>query len=371
MSSALQDYLDFLARVLPADYDERYATYRDDEALRRGFQAAQFDEGWLVPEWPRALGGRELDQTEALSIRIEGARRRVPRHMNIQGTGVVAPSIREFGTAAQQERYLRPTLRGEAWWALGMSEPEAGSDLASLRTTAVQTATGFVVNGQKIWTTQADGSRWCTLYARTDPDAPKHRGISCLILDMDSPGVEVRPIRTAGPAVESFCEVFLEDVVITAQNLLGPLHGGWRVAIAALDYERDMIWINNWLEMQRALDPVLARGDLPAHARERLGRLLADLDSIQLTGLRAVAHRMHGEQTPLPGILKLLGSESVQDAALFALEMSASRGVDAVVDADRGEFDEYLESLAATIYGGTSEIQRNIIAERILGLPKG
>ncbi|NYE18790.1 acyl-CoA dehydrogenase family protein [Microbacterium immunditiarum] len=364
--TSLDDYRMFLADALPSDYDERYADYRDDVELRAHFQAACFDEGWLVPEWPRERGGRDLALTEALSVRIEGAVRRVPRQMNIQATGVVAPALVQFGTAAQQEKYLRPTLRGEAWWALGMSEPGAGSDLASLRTTAIRRDDVFVVNGQKVWTTQADESRWCTLYVRTDPDAPKHRGITCLILDMDAPGVTARPIRTAGSSIETFCEVFLDDVEIPAENVLGEVNGGWRVAMSALDHERDMIWINNWLEMQRALDPVL-RGPAPgAHSHVRLGRLLAETEAIRLTGIRTVGARVAGSETPLAGILKLYGSESVQEAARFALEVGGVGG-----HAPRAQFDEYLESMAATIYGGTSEIQRNIIAERILGLPKG
>lgn len=366
MTDSLAQFRSFLDDTLPGDYAQQYQRYRDDEDLRRRFQAAMFDAGWLVPEWPRGLGGRDLPLTEALTIRIEGARLRIPREMNIQAAGVVAPALRAFGTAEQQDRYLRPTLRGEAWWALGMSEPGAGSDLASLRTTAVRDGEAFSVNGQKVWTTQADGARWCTLYARTDPSAPKHRGISCLIVDMDTPGITVRRIRTAGPSIESFCEVFFDDVRVPAENLLGDLNGGWKVAVSALEHERDMIWVHNWLEMQRALAPVLEGPAVPAHALERLGRLLADTEAIRLTGVRSVGSRIAGIDSPISGILKLFGSEAVQSAAALALELGASDG-----EAPLDRFDEYLESMAATIYGGTSEVQRNIIAERILGLPKG
>jgi alkylation response protein AidB-like acyl-CoA dehydrogenase len=365
---ALDEFRAFLADALPADYDARYRDYLDDEPMRTAFQAAEFDAGWLVPEWPRELGGRELPLGEALTIRIEGARRRIPRQMNVQATGVVAPGIRRWGTPAQQEKYLRPTLRGEAWWALGMSEPGAGSDLAGLRTTAVRTEAGFVVNGQKVWTTQADEARWCTLYVRTDPAKSKHRGISCLIVDMDSPGIEVRTIRTAGSAVESFCEVFFDDVVVPAENLLGELDGGWLVAVSGLESERDMIWINNWLEMQRALEPIAASAGVAEYEHERLGRLLGDTEAIRLTGLRSVALRAAGIESPIAGILKLFGSEAVQAATQFAFDVGS---VDAGGRPRADLFDDYLESMAATIYGGTSEVQRNIIAERILGLPKG
>ena len=366
MSTELANFRLFLEQALPADYDENYRAYRDDVPLRTAFQAAQFDDGWLVPEWPRDLGGRELPLADALAVRIEGARRRIPRQMNVQATGVVAPGIRRFGTDAQKERYLLPTLRGEAWWALGMSEPDAGSDLASLRTTAVPTDRGFVVNGQKIWTTQADEARWCTLYARTDPDLPKHRGITCLLVDMNSPGILVRRIETAGESIEGFCEVFFDDVFVPADDVLGEVNGGWSIAMSSLESERDMIWINNWMEMQRAIQPVLDLGEVAPHRLETLGRLLADTDAIRLTGLRSVALRESGVDSPIGGILKLFGSEAVQAAAAFALDVRSGDG-----PPDPAAFDEYLESMAATIYGGTSEVQRNIIAERILGLPKG
>lgn len=361
----LAEYRSFLERVLPEGYDGNARDYRSDESLRRNFQAASFDEGWLVPEWPRNHGGRDLELPDALAIRIEGAVRRVPRQMCIQATGVVAPAIRALGTPEQQDRYLRPTLRGEAWWALGMSEPGAGSDLAGLRTSAVRRGDAFIVSGQKIWTTQADRARWCTLYVRTDPEKPKHRGITCLLVDMDSPGIEVRRIETAGDAVEAFCEVFFDDVVVPVEHVLGEIDGGWIVAMSALEHERDMIWINNWLELQQALAPVLARDDLPSYKLERLGRLMGDMEGIRLTGLRSVANRTMGLPDALPGILKVFGSEAVQRGAAFALEVESEDGL-----ARSEQFHEVLQSFAATIYGGTSEVQRNIIAERILGLPK-
>lgn len=364
MTEILDAYKTFLDESLPADYAERYEHYRADEGLRRAFQVAEFENGWLIPEWPSGLGGRDLSLTDALDVRIYGAQRSIPRHMNVQGVGVVAPALRRFGTTEQREALLEPTLRGDEWWALGMSEPEAGSDLASLRTTATVVESGFRVNGQKIWTTQAESARWCTLYARTDPDAPKHRGITCLILDMSSPGVDTRVIRTAHAAVETFCEVFLDDVFIPAENVLGELNGGWSVAMSSLEHERDMIWINNSLEIRRALDPVLTDDALGDAELEQLGRRLASAEAIRLTGLRSVATRVAGGTDTLSALLKLAGSEAVQEAALFAMETGAASRP------HPRRFAEYFESLAATIYGGTSEVQRNIIAERVLGLPR-
>lgn len=365
MSEAIEDYLRFLTEILPSDYAESYRALRHDEALRRDFQVAAFDEGWLLPEWEHGLGGRELTTPEALGVRLAGAAKRVPRYLNIQGVGVAAPALASFGTTEQKNRLLVPALRGDEWWALGMSEPEAGSDLASLRTTATLKDGTFVVSGQKIWTTQADEAWWCTLYVRTDRTSSAHRGISCLILDMSSPGVEVRRIRTAGPSIESFCEVFLNDVEVPSSALLGRLNGGWEVAMSSLSHERDMIWINTWLEASRALEPAVCRRDFPAERLGDLGSALADAEAIRLTGLRGAARRLHGQPAEIADILKLLGSETVQKSALLALETAGFASLD-----DAEIFDERMESLAATIYGGTSEIQRNIIAERILGLPK-
>lgn len=365
MSEPVEEYLEFLGKFLPTDYDERYQDYRHDTSLRRDFQVAAFEEGWLIPDWEHGLGGRGIADTDALGIRLAGAARKVPRYLNIQGVGVAAPALKSFGTADQQERLLRPALRGDHWWALGMSEPDAGSDLASLRTSAVLRGDTFVVSGQKIWTTQADESQWCTLYARTDRTAPPHRGISCLLLDMESPGVEVRRIPTAAPSIESFCEVFLNEVEIPVTSLLGPLNEGWRVAMSSLTHERDMIWINTWLESTRALEPAVHQHHFPSERLDTLGEALADAEAIRLTGLRAAAARLQQQPTDFADILKLLGSETVQAAARLSLETAGPACLD-----DPLTFDERMESLAATIYGGTSEIQRNIIAERVLGLPK-
>jgi alkylation response protein AidB-like acyl-CoA dehydrogenase len=366
MTDAADEFGSFLDDLLPADYAVNYQRYRRDVALRRHYQAAAFDEGWLIPEWGRDEGGRSLGGPDALAVKLVGARRRVPRLLNIQGAGVAAPAIRTFGTAAQRDRLLRPAARGDESWALGMSEPGAGSDLASLRTTATLAGGVFTVNGQKVWTTQADEAQWCTLYVRTSTEGRPHQGISCLILDLSSPGVTVRPIRTAGPAIESFCEVFLDDVKVPEAALLGPLDGGWTVAMSSLEHERDMIWINTWLETNRALEPALRADHLSQPQLVRLGRALADAEGLRLTGLRTAAQRWADVPSGAWTILKLLGSESVQRAALLSLEVAGERAFD-----DPALFDERLDSLGATIYGGTSEIQRDIIAERALGLPKG
>jgi alkylation response protein AidB-like acyl-CoA dehydrogenase len=364
MTAVVDEFGVWLTGFLPKDYYENYRRYRWDLMLRRDYQRAAFEAGWIQPTWPREHGGRSLGLRDAMEVRLEAAMRSAPKLPNIAGPNVAAPGIRQFGTPAQIDRLLVPLLRGDEWWALGMSEPEAGSDFAGLRTRAERDGDVFRVNGHKIWTTQAHESRWCTLYARTDPEAPKHRGISCLILDLQSPGVRIEPIRMASISDETFCEVFLEDVEVPVENLLGPLNGGWNVALSSLQHERQMIWIMNWVEIKRGLDSVQGTRDEDVYTE--LGSLLADAEALRVTGYRALANELAGRPSPEADILKLLGSVTLQRV----WELSAvAAGPHSVGDPDL--LFERQDALAATIYGGTSEVQRNIIAERLLGLPKG
>ncbi|OBK28312.1 acyl-CoA dehydrogenase [Mycobacterium asiaticum] len=368
MTAVTEAFSAWLTEFLPADYYQRYREYRWDIPLRRDYQRAAFEAGWLQPTWPREHGGQSLGLRDAMEIRIEGALRSAPKLPNIQGPGVAAPGIRQFGTPEQIERLLVPLLRGDEWWALGMSEPEAGSDFAGLRTRAEHDGEAFRVNGHKIWTTHAHLSRWCTLYARTDPDAPKHRGISCLILDLHSPGVRIEPIRMASISDETFCEVFLDDVEVPVENLLGPLNGGWNVALSSLQHERQMIWIMNWVEITRGLDSVGSA--LTAHQSPdiyaELGSLLADAEALRATGYRSLGNELSGRPSPEADTMKLLGSITLQRV----WELSAA-AAGPISSSDPDLLFERQDALAATIYGGTSEVQRNIIAERVLGLPKG
>jgi len=360
-------YVAWLTDFLPADYEERYVEYRWDMGLRRAHQEAAFEAGWLQPTWPREHGGQELGPVEAMTVRLEAALRAAPKLPNIQGVNVVAPGLREFGTPEQVERLLVPVLRGSEWWALGMSEPGAGSDFASLRTRAELRGDRYVVNGQKIWTTQAHESRWATLYARTDPDAPKHRGISCLLLDLTAPGVTIRPIPMATDTDETFCEVFLDDVEVPTTSLLGAENAGWQVAMSSLEHERDMIWIMNWVEIWRGLRAVQVHGeDLGDDLRVDLGRRLADADALRITGYRTLTSSLRGRRSPEFSILKLLGSEALQRT----WELAAVAGGSAAAIGDNVSFERH-DALSSSLYGGTSEVQRNIIGERVLGLPKG
>jgi alkylation response protein AidB-like acyl-CoA dehydrogenase len=366
-SEVAAQFATWLTEFLPNDYYQQYPEYRWDLPLRRDYQRAAFEAGWIQPTWPREHGGRSLGLRDAMEVRLEAAMRSAPKLPNIAGPNVAAPGIRQFGTPAQIDRLLVPLLRGDEWWALGMSEPEAGSDFAGLRTRAERDGDVFRVNGHKIWTTQAHLSRWCTLYARTDPAAPKHRGISCLILDLQAPGVRIEPIRMASASDETFCEVFLDDVEVPVENLLGPCNGGWNVALASLHHERQMIWIMNWVEIKRGLDSVRgAANDDSQDIYPELGSLLADAEALRATGYRALGNELAGRPSPEADILKLLGSVTLQ--RVWELNAIAA-GPPSAGDPDL--LFERQDALAATIYGGTSEVQRNIIAERLLGLPKG
>jgi alkylation response protein AidB-like acyl-CoA dehydrogenase len=363
-TGVVAEFVAWLSEFLPPDYyGERYRDYRWDLGLRRAYQRAAFEAGWLQPTWPAEHGGRGLGLREAMEVRVEAAIRSAPKLPNIAGPNVVAPALRQFGTPEQIDRLLVPLLRGEEWWALGMSEPEAGSDFAALRTRAEREDDVFRVNGRKIWTTQAHLSRWCTLYVRTDPAAPRHRGISCLLLDLETPGVTVRPVRMASASDETFCEMFLDDVDVPAENLLGPCNGGWQVALSSLQHERQMIWIMNWVEIQRGLQSMRTTAGDDVYTE--LGSLLADAEALRATGYRALAHELTEQPSPEGDVLKLLGSVTLQHVWELSAAVSGPRGSE-----DKDLLFERQDALAATIYGGTSEIQRNIIAERVLGLPR-
>lgn len=211
----------------------------DDDAFQtlRAWNATMADAGWAAVSWPSDYGGRDATPVEQLIYAEETTRARVPLPLNIIGMNNIAPAIIQYGTESQKATLLSRMLRADDIWCQGMSEPEAGSDLASLRTRAVRDGDDFVVSGQKIWTSLGHRADWCQLFVRTDPDAPKHKGISCFIVDMSSPGIEARPLVTLNGAAD-FAEVFFNDVRVPAGALLGPLNKGWHVATTTLSFER-------------------------------------------------------------------------------------------------------------------------------------
>ena len=352
----------------------------------REWQRTLFDAGWLVPGWPPELGGRNANPMQQMIYFEEMSRREIPRSLNPQGLGIIAPSIKDHGTPEQVERFLLPTLRAEIAWCLGMSEPTAGSDLASLRTRAVLDGDHFVVNGQKVWTSGAHHADWCMCFVRTDPEVAKHKGISALIIDMSTPGVEPRPFPDLSePDFCDFNEVFFTDVIVPREQLLGELNDGWRLTQGSLAHERAMLWIDYAYSLNQALDALVALGDEPAADGRRLGdhevyrdqvaSVAIDAQAIMAMGYRGFSKFMAGQAAPEHSLLKLYGSESVQRAMQIGLEAEGIRGLDVTRLGPpmwrTGSWAlQWMRSFGGTIPGGTSEIQRNIIAERVLGLPR-
>jgi len=352
----------------------------------RAWQRELFDAGWLVPGWPPELGGRNASPSEQMIYFEEMKRREIPRSLNPQGLGIIAPSLRDAGTPAQQERWLLPTLRAEVSWCLGMSEPGAGSDLASLKTRAVLDGDHFVVNGQKVWTSGAHHADWCMCFVRTDPDVPKHKGISVLIIDMKSPGVEPRPFpELTEPEWCDFNEVFFTDVVVPREHLLGELNQGWALTQVSLGHERAMLWIDYAYDVQRSLRALIALGDEPGPDgrprrddpifRDQVAAFHVDAEALLLIGYRGFSKFMRGRAAPEHSLLKLYGSETLQRLLLAGAELEGVEMLDQGILGPQlwrhGSWaTQYLRSFSGTIPGGTSEIQRNIIAERVLGLPR-
>ena len=364
--------------------DKRSSAYLTDEA--RAWQQMLFDNGWLVPGWPPELGGRNATPPEQMIYFEEISKRDLSRSLNPQGLGIVAPSIRDYGTPEQIERFLVPTLRAEIAWCIGMSEPTAGSDLASLRTRAEVFDDHFVINGQKVWTSGAHHADWCICYVRTDPEAPKHRGISAVIVDMQTPGIEPRPFPELSEATYlDFNEVFFTDVVVPRENLLGELNKGWALTQGSLAHERAMLWIDYAYLVERILENLVDLADRPGPGgkalrddpdyRDAIARTYVDSQAIMLMGYRGFAKFMRGKAAPEHSLLKLVGSEVMQNALLAGSDALRAEGLDQDLMGPhlwrRGAWAaQWMRSFSGTIPGGTSEIQRNIIAERVLGLPR-
>jgi len=366
---------------------ERSHSSADIPAWAREWQRKMFDAGWLVPGNPPEHGGRNASLLEVFVHQEELGRRHIYPSYNSQGLTIIAPSLLVFGTEEQKRRWAVPILRAEITAALGMSEPDAGSDLAGLRTRAVLDGDRFIVNGQKVWTSGAHDADIILAFVRTDPEAPKHKGISCLLIPTDSSGLTRRPFGSiVSPDDLDFNEVFFDDVEVPAENLVGELHEGWRVATGSLGHERAMLW----LSMAERLDGLIDHGGSALVARgleddplvlDWFGNLVVDDYALRLLGYRTLAKARRGVEATEQSILKLLGSEAVQASTLDVLEALGPDGLDpdrrsAPLDPLHSEaytaswWERYLRSFAGTIAGGTSQIQRNIIAERVLGLPR-
>lgn len=351
---------------------------RDKAALATWRERLQ-SRGWVAPAWPQRYGGAELPVMRQFILKEEMARARAPRFGGV-GIGWVAPTLMQFGAGWMKERFIEPILSGRERWCQGFSEPGAGSDLASVQTRAVRDGDEYVVDGQKIWTSGAHIADWMILLARTDPAAPKHRGLSYFLVDMKTPGISLSPIiNMVGNS--GFNQVFFESVRVPAANMVGEENRGWYVAATTLDFERSLVDL--CVEYRAILEEVIAcareegLAGLAAN-RHRLVDLLIEIEVARNLSLRVVSMQARGTQPNYEAsIVKLFASELEQRMAAVAFHVAGmagqvtSRGQSPweLLMGRIGRFQ--LHSVAATVGGGTSEVQRNIIATRGLGLPRG
>jgi alkylation response protein AidB-like acyl-CoA dehydrogenase len=366
----------------PAETLERPRSVSHMPQWARDWQRLLFDNGWLLPAQPPEFGGRNATVLQTYVHAEELCKRRIYHSFNPQGVNIIAASLLTFGSDEQKQQWAVPVLKGERTASLGMSEPSAGSDLASLRTRAVRDGDHFVVNGQKVWTSGAHDADFLLTFVRTDPDAPKHKGISVLLIPTDLPGVVCRPFADiCGQREENkdFNEVFFTDVRVPAENLVGPLNGGWGVANGSLGHERTMMWLGFADRIANSIADFRPKNALE---RDQIATTIMDYQALRLLGSVGIAKAARGEvDVASVSIPKLMGAEAELFASQHALEGAgldglvhpAMSGPYAHMNLDHyfaSWFERYARSFSGTIAGGTSEIQRNIIAQQVLGLPR-
>jgi alkylation response protein AidB-like acyl-CoA dehydrogenase len=353
------------------EYEERERTYVE---RCKWWQGELYRGGWAGITWPKESGGRGGTPLEAAIFAEEQARFGVSSGAFAVGIGMAGPTIIGHGTDEQQRRYVDAMLRGDEVWCQLFSEPGAGSDLASLSTRAVRDGDRWVVNGQKVWTSGARLSDWAILLARTDPDQPKHRGITFFVLDMETPGIDVRPLRQINGGYH-FNEVFLTDVEVPHENVVGAVNDGWRVTMTTLMNERTLIGTGGFGMTARDVMG-LARDRGVAHdprLRQRLIELYIRGETLRFLGYRARSDMANGRPLgPESSVAKLINGKRGSDLTELALEVLGAGGMLAGIDGPgQGRWtSDFLSGRASRIGGGTDEVQRNILAEQILGLPR-
>jgi alkylation response protein AidB-like acyl-CoA dehydrogenase len=347
------------------------ASEEDDFGFRRDWQRTLHEGGWAGVHWPREYGGRGATLVEAAIFYEELSRARAPLPANVLGLVLGGPTLMVWGTEEQKERHLAPILSAEEIWCQGFSEPEAGSDLAALRTRAVKHGDEWIVTGQKVWTSAAQYSKWCMLVARTDPDVPKHKGLTYFLMDMEQDAVQVRPLRQITGESE-FNELFIEEARIPDGNVVGGAGNGWKVALTTLMNERAGLAFGLQVRLKVLLDELTdiaqERGllDEPSVA-ERLGEMHVRTEILRLTAYRGLTAQMkYGQPGPEGSLTKWMWSDTNQRVTELAADLL---GPEALTRDSRWSY-ELLRARGNTIEGGTTEILKNIVAERVLGLPR-
>jgi len=377
----------WLADHAPKDWTGRKAPGHSMEehfAYLRAWQKRVYEGGWDGISWPRQYGGRGASVIEQVIFTEEMARASAPPLANVLGLALIGPTIIAHGTAAQKERFLTKILSAEEIWCQGFSEPNAGSDLASLLTEARPVGSDFIVNGQKVWTSYGWAADWCELVVRTDPAAPKHKGLTVLLIDMRSPGVEVRPLRQMTGESE-FNEVFFRDVRVPAANVLGAVNNGWNVALGTLMHERATLGAGLHIVYSRQFQRLVKlahsidRNGAPASCdpvvRQKLAQIYAEIEIMRLNQMRSISRiSQSGAPGPEGSIQKIFWSELNQRFQQVAQEVlgpfaQLEKGCDLAFDDGQWAYS-YLRARGNTIEAGTSEIQRNIVGHFVLGLPR-
>jgi alkylation response protein AidB-like acyl-CoA dehydrogenase len=361
----------------PAEQDAEFM-------YRRAWQRQLYAGGWVGINWPKEYGGQGATLIQQAIYAQEMTRAKAPQPANGLGISIVGPTLMHHGTEEQKKRFIPKILSGEEIWCQGFSEPNSGSDLASLQTKAVLDGDDFVVNGQKIWTSLGQYADWCILLVRTDSNAPKHRGISYLLVDMHSPGITVRPLKQITGNSE-FNETFFDNVRVPKHNLIGEINDGWRIAMTTLTYERGISSLATQVRIKQQLDAMIdyARSTRQNGAtlaqepvlRQQLARAYIGVEIMLLNLYRGITNRLRGKPPgPEASLDKLYWSELDKWMQELGMELQGpySQLMEGSKYAVSGNWQyNFLRSRAGTIYSGTSEIQKNIIGERVLGLPKG
>ncbi len=340
-------------------------------AWRREWQRRLAADGWAGVHWPVEYGGRGATMTQSAIFFEELARHGAPLPGNVLGLLLAGPTIMAWGDDAQRERHLPPILSADEIWCQGFSEPEAGSDLAAVKTRALRDDDGWSITGQKVWTSYAHHAKWCMLLARTDPDGPRHQSLTYFLLDMDQPGVEVVPLRQiTGEA--HFNELFLEDARATDAQVLGRVGEGWRVAMTTLSNERAGLAFFHQVRMHQLLETLVREADAAGRlddpiVADRVADVGAQVEVLRLTAYRGLTRlETQGEPGPESALTKLMWSRANQQLTQLAVDVL---GPTALTEQSRWSY-ELLRSKGNTLEGGTTEILKNIAAQRVLGLPR-